>query len=104
MNRQSLLKQIKATVHEIEPDAKIILYGSRSRGEAAEDSDWDFLILVNRPTEYQLIEKIRNHLYNIELQSNEIISSIIRNHAEWDSPKFMCTPFYKNVSKEGIVL
>jgi predicted nucleotidyltransferase len=104
MNRQSLLKQVKETVHEIEPDATIIMYGSRSRGDADEDSDWDFLILIKSPTEYQITEKIRNHLYDIELQSNEILSSIIRNDEEWHSPKFMCTPFYKNVSKEGIVL
>ncbi|HHW11119.1 MAG TPA: nucleotidyltransferase domain-containing protein [Firmicutes bacterium] len=31
----------------MEPDADILLFGSRARGDATADSDWDFLILVN---------------------------------------------------------
>ena len=47
MKREKLLKQVKQAVHEVEPDAGIILYGSRSRGDSVSDSDWDFLILVD---------------------------------------------------------
>jgi len=47
MKRNELIEQIKHAVHEVEPDAEIILYGSRSRGDALAESDWDFLILVD---------------------------------------------------------
>lgn len=53
-----LLEQVKLSVHAIVPNAKIILYGSRARGTARADSDWDFLILlpdsVAKETELQL--------------------------------------------------
>ena len=104
MDKQKLLKQVKQKILEIEPGATIILYGSRSRGDATKDSDWDFLILVNKRYDYKQVEKIRNHLFEVELQSDEILSSIIRSRAEWNSPKYMLTPFYKNVEKEGVVL
>jgi len=104
MDRQTLLKQVKQKILEIEPDATIILYGSRSRGDATKDSDWDFLILINRLHDNKQVEKIRNHLFDVELQCNEILSSIIRSRSEWNSPKYMRTPFYKNVEKEGIIL
>ncbi|MBF0450296.1 MAG: nucleotidyltransferase domain-containing protein [Candidatus Magnetomorum sp.] len=55
---------MKQSILEIEPDATIIRYGSRSRGDANEDSDWDFLTLINQETNYQHIEKIRNHLFD----------------------------------------
>jgi predicted nucleotidyltransferase len=42
MNREKLLEQIKQAVRQAEPDAEIILYGSRSRGDALSESDWDF--------------------------------------------------------------
>lgn len=44
MNREKLLNQIRQTVREVESDAEIILYGSRSRGDAFSESDWDLLI------------------------------------------------------------
>ena len=39
MNQQELLDRLKQTVHEVEPSAEIILFGSRARGDAASDSD-----------------------------------------------------------------
>jgi predicted nucleotidyltransferase len=41
VKRDELLEQVKQTVHEIEPDADIILYGSRARGDAHAESEWD---------------------------------------------------------------
>jgi len=43
-----ILSQIKRIVREQEPSAKIYLFGSRSKGTARSDSDWDLLILLNR--------------------------------------------------------
>jgi uncharacterized protein len=43
-----ILSQIKKIVTEQEPKAKIYLYGSRSRGTAKSNSDWDLLILLNK--------------------------------------------------------
>jgi len=36
-----ILKRIKANVLEIDASAEVILYGSRARGDARKDSDWD---------------------------------------------------------------
>lgn len=38
--------QIKANVLEVNPEAEVWLYGSRARGTAREDSDWDVLVLT----------------------------------------------------------
>ena len=40
---------IRDTIREVEPTAQIILYGSRARGDAREDSDWDVLTIVDKP-------------------------------------------------------
>jgi predicted nucleotidyltransferase len=45
MLRAELLERVKQAVHEVEPEADIVLYGSRARGDAHAESDWDFLIL-----------------------------------------------------------
>jgi predicted nucleotidyltransferase len=102
MDRDLLLKKIKQTVREVEPNADIILYGSRSRGDASEESDWDFLILVEGSVTIARTDCIRHRLYEIEWESGEVISSIVRNRNEWKSGIFKAMPFYHRVSKEGV--
>lgn len=51
---QQFLKKIQQVVHAVVPEADVILYGSRARGDARPVSDWDFLILVDQPVDRNL--------------------------------------------------
>ena len=104
MNRDELLKQIRRAVREVEPNAEIILYGSRSRGDAVSESDWDLLILVEGSLNEGRIDRIRHSLYEVEWESGEVISSIVRNRDEWNSDIYRAMPFYQRVEQEGIRL
>lgn len=104
MNRQELLKQVKRAVHSVEPDAEIILYGSRSRGDFVSESDWDFLILVSGHLDDKRVDSIRHRLYEVEWESGEVITSIVRNRAEWHSGLYQSIPFHRRVEQEGIRL
>ena len=104
MRRTHIVKQIQEAVHSAEPSATIILYGSEARGDARADSDIDLLILL--PDDKVLPERehaIVSKLYEIELQSGVVISSIVMPRKQWDNPTLI-TPFYQNVKREGIVL
>ena len=104
MKRAELIEQIKQAVYEVEPDSEIILYGSRSRGNALSESDWDFLILVDGPLTDERTDRIRHRLYEIEWDSGEVISSIVRNREEWNSDLYQAIPFYQRVQQEGFRL
>lgn len=104
MNREELLEQIRQAVREVEPEAEIILYGSRSRGDAISKSDWDLLILVTGHLKDERIDRIRHRLYEVEWESGEVISSIIRNRDDWNSTSYRSMPFHKRVEQEGIRL
>ncbi|MEY8486706.1 nucleotidyltransferase domain-containing protein [Parabacteroides sp. ASD2025] len=45
---QLMLSQIKQNVHEVDPTVQVWLYGSRAKGNAREDSDWDILVLSSK--------------------------------------------------------
>jgi len=101
MDRDELIEQIRQAVYDVEPAAEIILYGSRSRGDALSESDWDFLILVDGPISDERTDRIRHRLYEIEWESGEVISSIVRNREEWNSDLYQAMPFHQRVQQEG---
>jgi uncharacterized protein len=103
MTREEILQSIKVILHSVVPDGKVILFGSRARGDAREDSDWDLLILLDKskiePSDF---DKISYPLYELGWQEGEQFSPKLYTVKEWLKRSF--TPFYKNIEKEGIVL
>mgnify|MGYP005854981357 CR=1 FL=1 len=96
-------QKIKAQIYKIDANADVILFGSRARGEEREDSDWDILILTDYPTDIKIERKFRNELYNLELESNECFSVFVYSKKEWEN-KQKYSPFYENVTTEGVSL
>jgi predicted nucleotidyltransferase len=99
-----LLSKVKQAVLNLEPAAEVILYGSRARNDFREYSDWDFLVLVDGPVDTARTDRIRRALFEVELDTDQIISSIIRSRQEWNSAKYSVVPLRKNVEREGIYL
>lgn len=101
---EKLIKRIKAAVLSLEPSAEVILYGSRARDDYRDYSDWDFLVLVDGPVDNSRTDRIRRALYEIELDTDQVISSIVRSRQEWNSSKYSVVPLRKNIEQEGIRL
>lgn len=99
-----LLMACKAAVQSIVPDADLILYGSRARGDAQEDSDYDLLVLVDRQTDVELEKAIVDRLFPLELQTGRVLTMLVYNRAQWNSPIYQAMPFHRNVTQEGVVL
>jgi len=104
IKREELLRLVKEAVRELVPDAEIILYGSRARGTARADSDWDFLILLPSPAESDLERQIRDRLYDVELETDTVLSSIILSRQEWLSERYEITPFRREIERDGIAV
>jgi len=104
MDRTQLLEQVKNAVIEVEPQATIFLYGSRSRGDAVAESDWDFFVLIDGQINEHRIKGVRDKVYEIEWESGEVLSTIIRSKEQWNSYLYKTTPFHDIVEQEGIIL
>ena len=102
MQRAELLKRVKQAVHTVEPEADIVLYGSRARGDAHAESDWDFLILLDGVVDDARIDAIRHRLYDIEWDCGEVLCSIVRSRQEWSSSLHQVTPCAKMLREQGI--
>lgn len=101
--QEYILSEIKKTLQVVAPSAKAMLFGSRARNDAREDSDWDILILIEK-------DKIRNEDFDsiayplIELGWNigEMINPVLYTFNDWNKRSF--TIFHKNVEEEGIAI
>jgi uncharacterized protein len=105
MLQESEIKdRIAKSVHESDPSAEVFLFGSRARGSNRPDSDWDLLILVDEPEITLAIEdKFIDGLYDIELETGQIISSFIYTKDFWKN-SLQHSPLFESVNSEGVKL
>ncbi|MFN7831391.1 MAG: nucleotidyltransferase domain-containing protein [Bacteroidota bacterium] len=90
---------VKQRVTQIDPGAEVILFGSRARGDFRNDSDWDFLVLLNEPPTRDIKNRILENLYDLELEYGTVISAIIHSKSDWEA--LAVTPIYQIIRKEG---
>ena len=102
-SKGEILRAINSTVRSVMPDASVILYGSRARGDSGPDSDWDILVILNKsriePDDYN---KVMYPLYELGWENGQHFSVKLYSAAEWMKRSY--TLFYKNVEGEGLRL
>ena len=91
-------------VHRHYPDARIVLYGSQARGEATPESDVDMLILLDSEITLQERSSIHDRLYEIGLECDLVISTMIKSVPYWERPISRATSLYQAVQNEGILV
>ena len=101
--RESQIANLISTrIKKQDPRAEVILFGSHARGQSNEESDWDILILMDQPKANRSVEdRYRSEMFELELELGEAISTLVYSKSDWKT-KFLYTPLYQNIKKEGI--
>lgn len=103
MEKEPIIKAIRQVAHNVLPKGSTLyLYGSRARGDARKDSDWDLLILLDKPAlsfnDYSVGYPFRELGWSLHADINPQVYS----KEEWRDNSF--TPFYKNVEHDKKVI
>lgn len=102
IDKEQIIQKIIKVVNDNDPDSEVYLYGSQARGDAKRFSDWDLLILLSRgQISFEVETKFMDELYEVELETGEIISPLIYTKSEWIS-NHSITSLYENIQKEGV--
>jgi uncharacterized protein len=99
-----IVEKVKTFLHKTYQDNldKVILFGSRARGDHHSDSDIDILIVLKEPFNYsQEVEKTSIFISEVSLEFDLVISRVFAEAKEFNLKN---TPFFMNVRKEGITL
>jgi len=98
------LYRLKADIQKIEPSTQLILYSSRARGNYKPDSDWDLLLLTDKPRlSFEETMKIRTPISLAKLDLEQVISLQVFNRQKWENRVYI-SPFFEKKEKDSILI
>lgn len=103
-NEWKAVLELKERMLEKFPEAEIILYGSKARGDFDNESDMDLLILINSQVNSKLEEEITHITFALELKHDVVFGKIVENKNFWDTPLANAMPLHQNIDREGVRL
>jgi predicted nucleotidyltransferase len=82
----ALLPQLVARIVEVLHPVQVWLFGSRARGEARPDSDWDFMAILpdDAPEEDLETRSVWRRLHDLRLMRVEIFTMTSSEFLEWN--------------------
>ena len=104
VSKSETIKYIKSVARTVLPaHGNLILFGSRARGDANDNSDWDLLILLDKAKlEKEDYDYVAYPFRELGWEIDENINPIMYTKKQWEDYSF--TPFYKNVEHDKIVI
>ena len=105
MSNKEILTILKERMPMFMPeDAKVMLFGSRARGDYSDNSDWDLLILLDRTGTVTVSElgELSYPFYDLGAELDIEINPGIYTRDDWAKRKN--TPFYAGVTTDSIPL
>ncbi len=105
MYNKEALKELKFVLKKRFPKEieKIILFGSRAENKESEHSDYDLLLIVNRPVNSSFEEEILDITYEIILKYDIMADLKFISNSNLNSVEGTL-PFIQNALSRGIVI
>ena len=85
------------------PVEEVILFGSKARGDDDPESDVDLLVLTPRPLTWQEKKKVIYALFDVEMEHDVVISTLIAPRSQWKEGYFSVLPIHDEIAEEGAV-
>jgi uncharacterized protein len=84
-NQGEILNEIKSTVHQHVPGAKVFLFGSRANRQVHAESDWDILILTAEKYPKTMRWKIQDALFPLSVKLHSFIDVKMAEENDWNT-------------------
>jgi predicted nucleotidyltransferase len=98
---------IKAAIKMLKSEfsvSKVILFGSKARGDHDEHSDIDLLVVASKLLHWKEEKAIVGALFDIGMKYDVIFSPLFTFVDEWENGIFTKFPVYQEISRDGAVV
>jgi len=95
------LKQVTEIIKQKADPVRIVLFGSRARGDNTATSDYDILVVTKKvENEREITRKIYKELYTQGVDLDIELTAVDENR--WNNVKERFDLIYRNIDSEGI--
>lgn len=101
---KTILEKFRSLLSERVRVDKIILFGSRARGDADPDSDMDVLVILDEPITPGVREAVSDCAWEAGFDAGVVVASVLFTREEWEEGPEYYSPLAEAVRSEGIQL
>ncbi|MEO0079365.1 MAG: nucleotidyltransferase domain-containing protein [candidate division WOR-3 bacterium] len=97
-----ILQKLKARVSERLPLSRVVLFGSRARGDSTPDSDLDVLVVLDGPVSRESERYIRFVAWELSYEHGVVIFPLVVARTEWEEGLLSVSSLALAVREEGV--
>ncbi|MBW1698214.1 MAG: nucleotidyltransferase domain-containing protein [Deltaproteobacteria bacterium] len=98
---QKILEQFARRVRGLFPDARLWVFGSRARGDAAWDSDFDVCIVLERVDRHTDC-LIRDIAWEVGFENERVITTVVIEREDFEHGPMSASTLVANILREGV--
>lgn len=99
---QAVLEQLKLLISQRLPLHQMVLFGSRARGDADPDSDFDVLVVLDSPADRSARETVSDCAWETGLEHGMVIVPIVVSRDEWERGPERYSLLAEAIRAEGV--
>ncbi|MCG7848461.1 MAG: nucleotidyltransferase domain-containing protein [ANME-2 cluster archaeon] len=103
--KQEIFDKLKSTLNDLKIGySRILMFGSRARGDFNEDSDWDFFIILKKPLDARTKKELWFDIYKKLHEFYPFISFdiVLKDAESFEEEKTIVNTISNEVYLEGI--
>jgi predicted nucleotidyltransferase len=98
---RKILKEFTDRVHERFSDARVWAFGSRARGEATWESDFDIFIVLSE-VDQKIDRWIRDIAWEVGFKNDRVITTVLVDKVQFEHGPMSESTIVENILREGI--
>jgi predicted nucleotidyltransferase len=99
-----ILNQLKTKLQKRLLLSRLVLFGSRARGDADPDSDLDVLVILNAPVDREAEDYVNDCAWEVGLEHGIVIVPVTVSRLDWEEGLLSSSLLAIAVKREGVTV